>query len=496
MGVLLAIDAGTTSVRAMLFNNKGEVQGISQQTITQYYPQPGWVEQDAQEIWQKTKECVEDVIQSTGVPASNIIALGVTNQRETTILWDKKSSKPIARAIVWQDRRTAEACQTLVHRGLEPLIARKTGLVLDPYFSATKIAWLLDSIPQARDKAIRGEILFGTVDSYLLWQLTGGKIHATDATNASRTALFDIHQQQWDDELLTLFNVPKQILPKVMDSADDYGVTKKEWLDVEIPIAAMIGDQQAATVGEACFTPGMAKSTYGTGCFVIVNTGEEAIVSTHRMLTTTAYRIKGKPTYALEGSLFVAGAAVQWLRDAIRLIHSANESETLALELIDNEGVYLVPAFTGLGAPYWDPQARGAILGLTRDTGVAHIARAALESVCYQTKDLLNAMTSDIGKSLTAIRVDGGMAGNNWVMQFLSDMLGVKVERPHVTETSALGVAFLAGLQKGVYSSLEEIADLWQTERVFMPTMSDETVQRYYEGWLKAVKRVLTITRE
>jgi len=492
MDLLLAIDAGTTSTRAMLFDRHGEVHGRAQQTITQYYPKEGWVEHDAEEIWQKTLACIKEVLAQNDSFINSVRAIGITNQRETTIIWDRQSGKPIAPAIVWQDRRTASLCSQLVREGAEVAVTAKTGLVLDPYFSATKITWLLENIPHAREKAVKGELAFGTVDSYLLWKLTDGKQHATDATNASRTALFNIHEQKWDEEMLRLFNAPIQLLPHVLDSSDNFGVTNKELFGVEIPIAAMAGDQQAATIGQACFTPGMAKSTYGTGCFVMLNTGDKAILSTHRMLTTPIYRLKGKTTYALEGSIFVAGAAVQWLRDTVQLIQSATESEKLALELVDNSGVYLVPAFTGLGAPYWDPQARGAVLGLTRDTGVSHIVRAALESVCYQTKDLLNAMTSDIGKPLTSIRVDGGMVGNNWLMQFLSDMLQVKVERPRVTETTALGVAFLAGLQIGLYKSLEEISQLWQKEREFTSKMSDDQVKRHYQGWLGAVNRVLT----
>jgi glycerol kinase len=490
MDLLLAIDAGTTSTRAMLFTLQGEVQAMAQQPITQFYPREGWVEHDPFDIWQKTLSCIKEVLAKA--EAHSVLALGITNQRETTIIWDRKTGKAIAPAIVWQDRRTAALCAQLAQQGMETIVTRKTGLVLDPYFSATKINWLLENIPGARERAVKGELAFGTVDSYLLWHLTNGKTHATDATNASRTALFDIYRQEWDEELLTIFDVPKAILPQVLNSSDDFGVTAKEIIGKEIPIAAIAGDQQAATIGQACFKPGMAKSTYGTGCFVMLNTGEKAVNSTHRMLTTPAYRLNGKTTYALEGSIFVAGAAVQWLRDTLQLISSAKDTEKLALELIDNSGVYLVPAFTGLGAPYWDPQARGAIMGLTRDTGVAHIARAALESVCYQTKDLLNAMLSDIGQPLKSIRVDGGMAGNNWVMQFLSDMLAVTVQRPQVTETTALGVAYLAGLQVGAYQSLDEIEQLWQCEREFTPKMSLETRTRYYQGWLGAVGKVLS----
>jgi glycerol kinase len=405
------------------------------------------------------------------------------------VLWERKSGRPLHHAIVWQDRRTAGLCKSLRKDGTEAWLAARTGLLLDPYFSATKLRWLLDEIPGARARAEAGELAFGTIDCWLLWNLTGGRQHATDASNASRTLLFNIHTQQWDDELLTFFGIPRALLPEVKDNAADYGRMDPALLGAAIPVTGMAGDQQAALVGQACFARGMIKSTYGTGCFMVLNTGDVAVASKNRLLTTVGYRLNGKTTYALEGSIFVAGAAVQWLRDALHLIRQASETEHLAREVRDTGGVYLVPAFTGLGAPYWDPAARGAVLGLTRDTGISHIVRAALESVCYQTRDLLEAMAQDAVAPME-LRVDGGMVVNDWVVQFLSDLLRVPIERPTVVETTALGAAYLAGLQAGAYRSLDEIAQLWQSERRFEPARPQERMDRLYRGWREAVERV------
>ncbi|MBV8466957.1 MAG: glycerol kinase GlpK, partial [Burkholderiales bacterium] len=417
-------------------------------------------------------------------------AIGVTNQRETTVIWERATGKPIHRAIVWQDRRTADWCKAHWSEERENWLAERTGLLLDPYFSGTKISWLLDHVPGARARAEAGELAFGTIDSWIIWQLTGGRVHATDATNASRTLLFNLHTQDWDDELLAFFKVPRALLPKVLDSAADYGSTDPALFGAAIPIRGVAGDQQAATVGQACFAPGMVKSTYGTGCFMVMNTGEEVVRSRNRLISTVAYRLNGKPTFALEGSIFIAGAAVQWLRDALKLIGSAAETEKWAREAEDTRGVYLIPAFTGLGAPYWDPQARGAIVGLTRDSGIAVIVRAALESVCYQTRDLLEAMHADGAKLPAALRVDGGMAGNDWLMQCLADLLATSVERPTITETTALGAAYLAGLGVGIYKGLDEIAALWARERAFEPAMPAEKRDAQYRGWMEAVGRV------
>jgi glycerol kinase len=488
---VLAIDQGTTSSRAIVFNEQGEVCGLGQEEFSQHYPEDAWVEHDPEEIWQTTLNSCRKAIADAGLKASAIAGIGITNQRETTVIWDRKTGKAIYPAIVWQDRRTAKQCAELKSQGVEDLVSQRTGLLLDPYFSGTKVAWLLDNVEGARRRAEAGELAFGTIDSFLLWRLTDGEQHATDATNASRTLLFNIHKQQWDAELLELFNIPQTLLPEVKDSCDDYGRCTPDLFGSAIPICALIGDQQAATVGQACFKPGMVKSTYGTGCFVVLNTGAKALSSKHRLLTTVAYRIKGEVTYALEGSIFVAGAAVQWLRDGLNLIGSASETQPLAESVASSNGVYMVPAFTGLGAPYWDPDARGAILGLTRDTGIAHIARAALESVCYQTRDLLEAMRGD-GADFATLRVDGGMVANDWVVQRLADMLDCRCERPLVSETTALGAAYLAGLQLGVYESLEEIAALWQCEGGFDPAMNEVDRARRYTGWKSAVARVRT----
>ncbi|MBD2858559.1 glycerol kinase GlpK [Spongiibacter sp. KMU-158] len=488
---ILAIDQGTTSSRAIVFNAAGQHCGVGQQEFAQHYPKDAWVEHDPEEIWQTTLASCRAAIAAAEISAEQIATVGITNQRETTLLWDRETGEPVYPAIVWQDRRTAEQCVRLKSQGLEEFVRQRTGLLLDPYFSATKLAWILDNVDGARERAEAGKLAFGTVDCFLLWRLTGGKSHATDATNASRTLLFNIHRQQWDAELLRIFDIPAAILPEVKDNCAEFGRTDPDLFGASLPIQSMIGDQQAATVGQACFVPGMVKSTYGTGCFVVLNTGDKALVSSQRLLTTIAYQLDGKPCYALEGSIFVAGAAVQWLRDGLKLIGSAAETQGLAESVETAGGVYMIPAFTGLGAPYWDPDARGAILGLTRDTGIAHIARATLESVCYQTRDLLEAMRGD-GANIASLRVDGGMVVNDWLVQRLADTLGVSCERPQVTETTALGAAYLAGLQAGLFDSLESIAALWQRQAMFEPQMPAVQREQRYHGWKKAVSRVRT----
>ena len=490
---ILAIDQGTTSSRAILFDNKGQIQQSAQAEFEQHFPSDGWVEHNPEDIWRTVLETCRQAIEKAALAPDQIAAIGITNQRETTLIWDRKTGEPIYPAIVWQDRRTSEYCQQLKSQQSEQpiveLINDKTGLLLDPYFSATKIRWILDNVPQAREKAEKGELAFGTVDSFLLWQLTGGREHRTDATNASRTMLFNIHDQQWDQELLELFQIPQSLLPQVMDCAAHFGTTDKSLLGAELPILGMAGDQQAALFGQTCFHKGMAKSTYGTGCFLMLNTGTQALTSQSRLLTTVAYRLNGETTYALEGSIFVAGAAVQWLRDGLKLIAQAGETEPLAEKTPLDHGVYLVPAFTGLGAPYWDPNARGAMFGLTRDTGIKEIVTAGLQAVCYQTKDLQKAMESD-GVRPTTLRVDGGMVANNWLLQFLSDILGANVDRPKIIETTALGAAYLAGLQAGLFPSLESLENLWQCQQRFEPKMEKSERDKYYLGWQQAVEKV------
>ena len=487
---LLAIDQGTTSTRAILFDKGCVPVTAAQIELHQSFPRDGWVEHDPEEIWSATVEVCGQVFRNGGAGVSEIAAIGITNQRETTVLWDRSTGRPIHNAIVWQDRRTADFCRKLVAEGYEDMVRRKTGLVIDPYFSGTKITWLLDNVEGAREAAERGDLAFGTIDCFLLWRLTGGRVHATDATNASRTMAFNIRTQDWDDELLEMLRIPRSLLPEVRDTAADFGATDPAVFGGAIAIGGMAGDQQAATVGQACFSPGMIKSTYGTGCFAVLNTGAEIVESKNKLLTTVAYRLGGKPTYAVEGSIFVAGAAVQWLRDGLKIISSAPKSESLAREISGTNGVYMVPAFTGLGAPYWDPDARGAILGLTRDSGIAHVVRAALEAVCYQTRDLMRAMADDGAAPPTALRVDGGMVANDWLVQFLADILDVPVERPEIIETTALGAAFLAGLQAGIYGSLDDIAAHWRCERVCRPNMPSDERDRLYAGWLDAVGRV------
>jgi glycerol kinase len=486
--LLLAIDQGTTSSRAILFDHGGNPLAAAQHEFDQHFPRDGWVEHDPEEIWQTTLQACHDVLTRMDIGASAVAGIGITNQRETTVVWDRTSGQPVYPAIVWQDRRTAAHCERLREEGHEAAVTAKTGLLLDPYFSATKLAWVLENVEGARQKADRGELLFGTIDTWLLWKLTGGAKHCTDASNASRTMLFNIHSQQWDAELLELFDIPATMLPGVLDSSADYGVAD---LGGAISIGGIAGDQQAALFGQACFQPGMAKSTYGTGCFLMLNTGEQAVISGNRLLTTVGYRLAGKVSYALEGSIFNAGTAVQWLRDGLGLIDHAGECEAIAERCGDAGGVYLVPAFTGLGAPYWDPHARGALLGLTRDSGRDQVITATLQSVAYQTRDLVEAMASD-GVSLNELRVDGGMVVNNWLMQFLGDTLAVPLQRPRVTETTALGAAFLAGLQQEVYGSVEEIGELWEAERLFTPALTEDQRTNQYKGWQQAVSRVRT----
>ena len=487
---LLAIDQGTTSSRAIVFDARGARVATGQQEFAQHYPHDGWVEHDPEEIWSSVLAVCREAIERAGIHARDIAGIGITNQRETTVVWDRATGIPVYRAIVWQDRRTAGECEKLRAAGHEDMVRQKTGLLLDPYFSATKIAWILDHVAGARARAERGELAFGTIDTFLLWRLTGGASHLTDATNASRTLLFDIHRQQWDDGRLQLLRVPRARLPEVRDCTSEFGDTLPALLGAAVPVRGIAGDQQAALIGQSCFEPGMVKSTYGTGCFLVTNTGDKVVASKNRLLSTVAYRLDGKTTYALEGSIFVAGATVQWLRDGLKLVKSASETEALARDTGDAGGVYLVPAFTGLGAPYWDPRARGAIFGLSRDTGIGQIVVAGLQSVCYQTADLMEAMVSDGAQKPRALRVDGGMVVNNWLVQFLADILGVEVDRPVVTETTALGAAYLAGLQAGLFASPQEIARFWQCERRFLPHMEEARRSGLYQGWLDAVSRV------
>jgi len=488
---LLALDQGTTSSRAILFDRNGGSVQMANKEFTQLYPRPGWVEHDPVEIWSTQLATAHEAIARTGASAGDIAAIGITNQRETTILWDKATGRPVANAIVWQCRRTAGCCDRLRAAGEAAAIAEKTGLIVDAYFSGTKIQWLLDNTPGLRARAERGDVLFGTVDTWLIWNLTGGRVHATDYSNASRTMLFNIHTLDWDDDILALLRIPRSMLPKVVPSSGVIGRTDPCLFGVELPIAGVAGDQQAALFGQTCFAPGTAKNTYGTGCFMLINTGERAVRSKHNLLTTIAWGVDGKVEYALEGSVFIGGAAIQWLRDGLRIIDSAAESEEYAGRVADTGGVYIVPAFVGLGAPYWDPYARGTIMGITRGTGREHIVRAALEAICYQTRDVLEAMTADSGTVLTELKVDGGAVRNNFLMQFQSDILGVPVRRPHVTETTALGAAYLAGLGVGLWSSKDEIVAKWQQEAEFTPSMSGEDRDRLYRGWRRAVERSL-----
>ncbi|HEY5082700.1 MAG TPA: glycerol kinase GlpK [Bauldia sp.] len=490
---VLAIDQGTTSTRAIVFDRHLQIVGMAQREFPQHFPTPGWVEHDPEEIWRTVVATSRAAIRKAGLDAAAVAAIGIANQRETVLVWDRRTGKPIHRAIVWQDRRTAAACAALRDAGHEAEVSARTGLLLDPYFSATKLNWLLNHVKGARKRAERGELCFGTIDSFLIWRLTGGKVHATDATNASRTSLFNIHEGRWDDHLLDLFNVPRAMLPEVKDCAADYGLTGKAAFGRAIPILGVAGDQQAAAVGQACFAPGMVKSTYGTGCFALLNTGTRAVPSNNRLITTIACQIDGKRTYALEGSIFIAGAAVQWLRDGLKLIRRAADTAALAKKSDASQAVYLVPAFVGLGAPHWDADARGAIFGLTRGTTAAELARAALESVCYQTRDLIDAMRRDWPEAEPpVVRVDGGMVASDWTMQFLADILDAPVDRPRVLETTALGAAYLAGYRAGLYAAPAEFALRWKRGRRFLPKMSSARRAEKLAGWRVAVARTLT----
>ncbi|MGI3185617.1 glycerol kinase GlpK [Nioella aestuarii] len=491
---ILAIDQGTTSSRAIVFDGKMNITAVAQQEFTQHYPASGWVEHDPEDIWTTVVDTCRSALDKAGLSASGIAAIGITNQRETTLLWDRKTGEPLHNAIVWQDRRTADRCAALREAGHEEIVQEKTGLLLDPYFSGTKLAWLLDNVDGARERADRGELAFGTVDTFLIWRLTGGVSHVTDATNAARTLLYNIRDGAWDEEICGLMNIPMSLLPEVKDCAAEFGQTEPGLLGTSLPILGVAGDQQAATIGQACFAPGMLKSTYGTGCFALLNTGDTLVRSQNRMLGTIAYQFDGKPTYALEGSIFIAGAVVQWLRDGLKIIDSAPETQGMAEAADPAQQLYLVPAFTGLGAPYWDAECRGAIFGLTRNSGPAEFARAALESVGYQTRDLWEAMRADWqgagGDSI--LRVDGGMSASDWTMQFLSDILGAPVHRPKVLETTALGAAWLAGMKAGVYPDREGFSATWALEREFVPLMDGETREARYAGWKDAVARVLS----
>jgi glycerol kinase len=486
---ILAIDQGTTSTRAILFDSDARAVRVAQRELEQHYPASGWVEHDPERICSDTLAVAREAL--AAVEAGRVAGIGITNQRETVVAWDRQTGEPIHSAIVWQDRRTAGECARLASDGVESLVRHRTGLLLDPYFSATKIAWMLDHVPGARARAERGELACGTIDSFLLWRLTGGEVHATDATNASRTSLFDIRETRWDEELCRLFGVPPSLLPEVHDNSRVFGTTATGLFERELPVGGMAGDQQAALVGQACFAPGTVKSTYGTGCFMLANTGRDAVRSNHRLLTTTAYRLDGETTYALEGSIFVAGAAVKWLRDALGLIGTAGDTEAMAERVPDDHGVYMVPAFVGLGAPHWKPDARAAIFGLTLEAGAAHLARAALEAVAFQTVDLCEAMALDGARRAGTIRIDGGMAANAWLCQFLADMLQAPVERPENLETTALGAAFLAGLSTGLWADLDAVAATWKPRDRFEPRMRAEQRERLLSGWRNAVARTL-----
>ena len=485
---ILALDQGTTSSRAIVFDHQGNIKGVGQKEFKQIFPRPGWVEHDAQEIWSTQIGVAQEALSKAGIRASDVAAIGITNQRETTVIWDRKTGKPIANAIVWQDRRTAGYCDSIRDQH-EKTLQDKTGLVLDAYFSGTKVKWLLDNVEGARERANKGELAFGTIDSWLVYNLTGGGLHITDATNASRTLLYNIHTGEWDDELLQILDVPRSILPEVRNSSEVYGKTAEGLLGAQVPIAGIGGDQQAATFGQACLQKGMAKNTYGTGCFMLMNTEGEAVPSQNKLLTTVAWQLDGQRTYALEGSVFIGGAVVQWLRDGLNIIRSSTEVEDLAKTVDSSEGVMLVPAFVGLGAPYWDSYARGTIVGITRGTTKAHIARAALEAVAFQSAELLEAMQKDSGAKLKELRVDGGASNNDLMMQFQADILGVPVVRPRVTETTALGAAYLAGLAVGYWKSTDEIAQQWQEDKRFEPQMSEEERTRLMNRWKKAVER-------
>jgi len=500
---VLAIDQGTTSSRAILFDGNMRIAGVAQEEFEQHYPASGWVEHDVSDLWATVAGTCRQVIEKTGVPVSDIACIGITNQRETVVVWDRETGQPVHRAIVWQDRRTSEMCQALKAEGHEAMVTQRTGLLLDPYFSGTKLKWILDHVEGAREKARAGRLLFGTVDSFLIWKLTGGATHVTDATNAARTLLYDIRKGRWSSTICEFLDIPMAMLPQVKDCAAEFGVTRSDLFGREIPILGVAGDQQAATVGQACFQPGMLKSTYGTGCFALLNTGETPVYSTNRLLTTIAYQFDGKPAYALEGSIFIAGAVVQWLRDGLKIIREAKETQPLAEKADPGQRVILVPAFVGLGAPYWNAECRGAVYGLTRNSGPAELARAALESVGYQTRDLLEAMQADWtapgaaklrgAPGIATLRVDGGMSASDWAMQFLSDIIGAPVDRPEVLETTALGAAWLAGMRAGVYPDQAGFADAWALERRFEPDMAEDQRAARYGAWKRAVAATLSV---
>ncbi|MCM2995941.1 glycerol kinase GlpK [Paenibacillus cellulositrophicus] len=485
---ILSLDQGTTSSRAILFNEKGEAVHTAQREITQHFPHPGWVEHNANEIWGSVLSVIASVLSESGVKPEQIAAIGITNQRETAVVWDKETGDPVYHAIVWQSRQTSGICEELKAQGLDDTIRAKTGLLIDPYFSGTKVKWILDEVEGAREKAEQGKLLFGTIDTWLIWKFTGGRAHVTDYSNASRTLMYNIYELKWDDELLEILGVPASMLPQVRPSSEVYGLTVPyHFFGTEVPIAGVAGDQQAALFGQACYSKGMAKNTYGTGCFMLMNTGETAVRSEHGLLTTLAWGINGKVEYALEGSIFVAGSAIQWLRDGLRMLKESKESETYASRVASTDGVYVVPAFVGLGTPYWDSDVRGAVFGLTRGTSKEHFIRATLESLAYQTKDVLSAMEADSGIELTTLRVDGGAVHNDFLMQFQSDVLGVSVERPVINETTALGAAYLAGLAVGYWKSQDDISGQWAIEREFQPVMEEKERTGLYEGWKKAV---------
>ena len=485
---VMALDAGTTSNRAIIFDVDSKIVGVAQKEFTQHFPQPGWVEHDAEEIWSSMHEVMREALEQSGLVASDIAAIGITNQRETTVIWDRTTGRPIYNAIVWQSRQTADICEDLKRQGLVDEFKEKTGLVIDAYFSGTKVKWILDHVEGARARAEKGELAFGTIDTWLLWKLTGGKEHKTDYSNASRTLMFNIKTLEWDEALLKHLTVPKSLLPEVRPSSEVYGHTIPSIIGASVPVAGMAGDQQSALFGQNCFSPGEAKNTYGTGCFLLMNTGEDLCMSKNGLVTTIAWGLDGKVEYALEGSIFVGGSAIQWLRDGLRLVDSAPDSEWVAKKVKDAGGVYMVPAFVGLGAPYWDMNARGMIIGLTRGTTKAHIVRATLDSLAYQTRDVLGAMEADSGNRLAALKVDGGAVANNLLMQFQADLLGVPVDRPQITETTALGAAYLAGLATGVWASKEELKKSWQLDTRFTPALDKKDADKLYKGWRKAVK--------
>lgn len=492
---ILSLDQGTTSSRAIVFDKKGNIVSLAQKEFTQFFPKPGWVEHDANEIWSTQLGVASEAVVKAGLNAYDISAIGITNQRETTVVWDRKTSQPVYHAIVWQDRRTSEYCDTLKEDGSASIIKEKTGLVTDAYFSATKLKWILDNVNGAREKANRGELCFGTIDSWLLWKLTNGKVHATDVTNASRTMMFNIMSMDWDDELLKLFDVPRSVLPKVLSSSEIYGFTQQVLTGAEIPVSGIAGDQQAALFGQMCLNPGMVKNTYGTGCFMLMNTGDKPVVSKNNLLTTIAWKVNGKVEYALEGGVFIAGAVVQWLRDGLKIIHKSGDVETLVSRVSDNGGVYMVPAFTGLGAPHWEQDARGIITGITRGTTEAHIARAAIESIAFQTMDVLRSMEADSGIPVKEVRVDGGATINDHLMQFQADMLNTSVLRPRITETTALGAAYLAGLAVGFWNDIDELQAYWEPEKIFQPVMSNTQRDMHKLYWNKAIQAALAWTK-